>query len=159
LEALTFPAALLGYAGLTLTAVFAALGRPPGWAWRAFVPVILLHVGLVWAYRYRGEVAVATRNGYAGFILFHTALLTILLSAVVPARAASALVRLAFLVVSAGAVGAVFRYDEVGLYRAPVLLCAVAGVPVIGALAVRAALRKRKAGAVPCPVSGDDTGR
>lgn len=123
----TFLAAMLGYAGLAAVVLASAVRPMPLAFWRVVSLSIALHVGLVWAYRYEWQFDRATRNGYAGFLIFHTALLLILASTVVRERAAVILVRLAFPVVTAGALGAVFRYEAVAVYRIPVILCAVGG--------------------------------
>ena len=91
------------------------------------VPVIVVHVAMVWSLRYEWQFSQATRNGYAGFLMFHAALLMIVTSLFLAERHALWLVRLAFLVVSAGALGAVFLYDVVAIYRVPVILFAAAG--------------------------------
>ncbi len=127
MERLTFLLAVIGYAGLTATAILAARGRLPIALWRGTAVVIAAHVALVWAIRYEWSLSQATRNGYAGFLVFHSALAVILTSLFLKNRAASALVRIAFVIVSLGAIGAVFRYSEVAVYRAPVLVLAVAG--------------------------------
>jgi hypothetical protein len=127
LEFVTFLLAPIGYAGLTLTAVSAAGGRLPVTLWRGAAAVILTHVILVWAVQYEGQWSEATRNGYVGFALFHGALLAILASLIVRDRVARALIVGAFGVVTVGALGAVFRYEMVALYRIPVLVCAIAG--------------------------------
>jgi nicotinamide riboside transporter PnuC len=128
LESLTFLLAIVGYAGLTATAVAAAYDRMRPAFWRATVAVIVIHVSLVWTVRYEWQFSEATRNGYAGFLLFHSALLAIAASLLLRARVARWLIWAAFFVVSAGAVGAVFRYDVVARYRIPVMLLAFAGV-------------------------------
>lgn len=128
LEGPTFVLAVIGYAGLTTTAILASVGRLPVWLWRATVVVILAHVILVWTVRYDWQLAEATRNGYVGFLLFHSALAMILASLVVPGRVARGLVWAAFAVVTPGALGAVFRYDVVASYRIPVILIAAVGI-------------------------------
>lgn len=45
----TFPLAVLGYIGLTISAVVTSLGRPLPAIWRLFVVVVVIHVVLVWA--------------------------------------------------------------------------------------------------------------
>ena len=82
---------------------------------------------MVWAYRYDWQFSLAVRNGYFGFLLFHSALLIILISTFVKESGAKTLIRVSFIVVTIGAVGASFRYDVVAIYRVPVLLCAIAG--------------------------------
>jgi hypothetical protein len=90
------------------------------------VVVIVVHVLLVWV-RYEWRVAEAIRNGYLGFLLFHGALALIVASMFLADRTARILVWAAFATVSVGAIGAVWRYEVVAVYRAPVLLTAVAG--------------------------------
>jgi hypothetical protein len=132
LEYLTFLLAIIGYAGLTATAVLAAGGRLPDRLWRAAVLIIVTHVALVWAARYEWSFAEATRNGYVGFLLFHGALALIVTSVFVRERTARLLVWAAFAIVSAGALGAVFRYDVVAQYQAPVILLAAVGAAGLG---------------------------
>ena len=127
LEQLTFPLALLGYAGLAACAALATRRGGSRVLLGAVAVVVVLHVGLVWTFRYEWQLARATRNGYLGFTLFHTALACIV-AAVFAEAWARRLVTTAFLVVTAGAIGATFRYDEVALYRVPVLLLAAMGL-------------------------------
>jgi hypothetical protein len=124
---MTFLLAVVGYAGLTATAVVAARGRMLRPLWLPTVAVIVVHVFLVWSERYEWQIAAATRNGYAGFVIFHGALAMILVSVVAADRLARVLVVTAFGIVTLGAVGAVFRYEVVEIYRVPVLIVAVAG--------------------------------
>jgi hypothetical protein len=126
-EFITFLLAAIGYAGLTMAAVFAARGHVPVLFWRSVAAVILMHVVLVWVVRYEGQLSEAIRNGYVGFVLFHGALLAILASVVLPDRLARPLIMGAFAVVTVGALGAVFRYEVVAQYRIPVVLCAILG--------------------------------
>jgi uncharacterized membrane protein len=128
LEVITFLLAPIGYAGLALTAVLSARGRMSVPAWRVVALVIVVHVLLVWTVRYEWQFAEATRNGYAGFILFHGALLAIVSSLfMAPSRARVPIIA-SFFVVTAGALGAVFLYDVVKLYRIPVIAFALAGM-------------------------------
>ena len=140
LERITFLLAVLGYIGLTTTAVLAASGRFPRFAWRAAVLIIVLHVGLVWGGRYQWRLSEATRNGYVGFLVFHGALALIVTSVFVEERVARACAWAAFVIVTVGALGAVFRYDVVAPYRVPVIL--VAGVGIAGL--TRAFWQKRR---------------
>lgn len=127
IERLTFLLAIAGYAGLTTTAALAALRSFPARFWHAVAIAIVAHVALVWAARYEWQFAAATRNGYFGFIIFHGALALIVASVFVAARTARTFVWLAFVIVSIGAIGAVFRYDVVAVYKIPVLALAVGG--------------------------------
>lgn len=128
IEFVTFLLAPIGYAGLTAVAVLAAHGRLPVALWRATAFVIVTHVSLVWHVRYDWQVSEATRNGYVGFVVFHGALLAILVSLGSAFALARRLIIAAFAAVTVGAVGATFRYEVVEIYRIPVLVCAAAGL-------------------------------
>ena len=127
LEFITFVLAPIGYAGLTLAALKAARGSVPLIPSRALAVIILSHVILVWVVRYDGQFSEATRNGYVGFVLFHSALLAIIASVFARERVARRLIITAFGIVTVGALGAVFRYDVVAIYRIPVIACAILG--------------------------------
>jgi hypothetical protein len=127
LERITFLLAVIGYAGLTTTALLAALRKLPVVFWRGVALVIVSHVVLVWMVRYDWQLASATRNGYVGFLVFHGALVLIVASLFLAERSARVFVWTAFAIVSLGALGAVFRYEVVAIYRAPVVLVAAVG--------------------------------
>jgi hypothetical protein len=141
----TFLLAMLGYAGLTAVTLATLRGRLPFGLWRAVAGVILLHVILVWTYRYGWRFELAVRNGYAGFLLFHSALGLILASTAARERTARRLVHVSFLIVSLGATGASFRYEAVAMYRIPVILCALAG----SAGLIRSWLHTRRSAGIP----------
>jgi len=127
LDQFTFLLAVAGYAGL---AAMVAIGRQPGAAVlrRVTAAAIVTHVALVWGARYGGSLAAATRNGYAGFLIFHAALVLIITSLFVRDTRANLFSRVAFAIVTVGAIGAVFRYDVVAMHRIPVILIAIFGV-------------------------------
>ncbi len=128
IASLTFPLAILGYIGLTAIALLTASGRTlPIW-WRLIVLVIATHVLLVWHFHYGWQIASATRNGYAGFLLFHSSLTGLVVSTVVPERIRNRLLWAVYFIVTMGAIGAVFRYAHVAPYRVAVLACAVIGI-------------------------------
>ncbi len=131
IETITFLAAITGYAGLTANMVLVAVRRHRP---KHMVPVALIvfaHVLLVWNYRYEWEISQATRNGYAGFVIFHAALLGILSAPLAGSRLAGRLVTFSFIVAAMGATGAVMRYEEVAVYRLPVLVCDLAGLSAL----------------------------
>ncbi len=97
---------------------------------------------LVWTLRYEWSWAQATRNGYAGAVIFHGALAVILVSLVVRARLAARLIAASFVIVTLGAMGAVFRYEEVAHYRLIVISLAVVGV--VGLIQSRHALHAHR---------------
>jgi len=125
---ITFLMAIVGYLGLTSVTVLTVLGRNPVVLWRIVALVILVHVVMVWVYRYDWHFDLAVRNGYAGFLIFHSALLAIAVSNFVSEKLAHKLIHVSFCIVTMGALGASFRYDVVALYRVPVVVCGVVGV-------------------------------
>ena len=128
IETITFLAAIIGYAGLTANMVLVAASRHRRVYMLPVALIVFAHVLLVWQYRYEWEIAQATRNGYAGFLIFHTALLGILYAPLARDRDARRLVAFSFLVAAMGASGAVLRYDEVAVYRLPVFVCDLVGL-------------------------------
>lgn len=143
IETITFLAAIVGFAGLTANMALVAIGwhRP-----KYMTPVALIvfaHVLMVWHYRYEWEITQATRNGHAGFVIFHAALLGILAAPLAGSRWAKRLVAISFLIAAMGASGAVLRYDEVAVYRLPVFICDLVG---LSALAYRIYGRSRTQG-------------
>jgi hypothetical protein len=146
LEFVTFLLAPIAYVGLAIAAVRAVQRRPSRTLQRAVAVVAVAHVALVWSVRYGLQLSAATRNGYAGFLLFHTVLLAIVTSAFVAERIARPLLVTAFGIVTLGALGAVFVEPMVAIYRIPVILIALGGA--IGlARAYRA--RRTQRSAVP----------
>lgn len=129
MDTLTFALAITGYGGLTATVVIMQRGtRLPRVVWWPTAAAIVCHVALVWAVRYDWRFAMATRNGYAGFLIFHAALALVVGSLFMAVSRARLAIHAAFLAVTAGALGAVFRYDEVAIYRVPVIALATVGL-------------------------------
>jgi hypothetical protein len=128
LENFTFLLAFLGYLGLSVNMVLVSRGTCKRPAIALVALVVVAHVYLVWACRYDWQIAMAVRNGYAGFFIFHAALLSIVTAPFVPTVICKPLIVLSFLIVSAGASGAVFRYEVVSIYRMPVLINAGLGI-------------------------------
>ena len=128
LERLTFFLAPVGYAGLTAAMLLAVHRTTPLSFWRVAAGVIVAHVALVWHVRYGWQLSEATRNGFAGFALFHGALLAIVVSTMSREALRRALLVGAFLAVTLGANAAVYKYDVVAAYRYPVHALAVLGL-------------------------------
>lgn len=131
IETFTFLTAITGYAGLTANMVLVAVDRHRRQHMMPVAVIIFVHVFLVWHDRYDWEIAQATRNGYAGFVVFHAALLGILAAPLAGNRWAKRLVALSFLVAAVGASGAVMRYEEVAVYRLPVFVCDLVGLSAL----------------------------
>ena len=125
-KSITFLLAMLGYGGLTVTLIFSRKGKIPFTFWRVVSLIILLHVFMIWTIHYEWNFSTAVRNGYSGFLIFHSSLLMILISTFVYKSIALILIRISSVVVTVGAVGAVFRYESVQSYKLPVIICALA---------------------------------
>jgi hypothetical protein len=108
--------------------IWAAISQPPVAVKATVAGIVAVHVLFVWMFRFEWDWARATRNGYAGFTIFHVALLLIVMAPLLRAPFSTLALRSAFLIATAGALGAVFRYDEVAVYRIPVIAGAAAGV-------------------------------
>lgn len=131
-KSITFLLAILGYIGLTVTLIFSLKGKIPFTFWRVVSLIILLHVFMIWTVHYEWNFSTSVRNGYSGFLIFHSALLMNLISTFVNKSIALILIRISSVVVTVGAVGAVFRYESVQFYKLPVIICAlVIGVALL----------------------------
>jgi hypothetical protein len=127
-ETLTFVLAVVAYAGLSLAAILAIRGRPPQWLSVAVALVAVVHVALVWHFRFEWDFARSMRNGYVPFAIFHAALGAIVLAAFTSGKTAARLTIASFLVVTLGALGAVFSVPAVSMYRIPVIVIAAIGL-------------------------------
>ena len=139
LESMTFALAAVGYLGLTASAVAMTHGRAPMRFFRFVVAIISLHVALVWHVRYGWSIAQATRNGYVGFVLFHSALAALVIAAVARGPITRVLILMSFGLVTLGALGAVFMDEAAATWRVPIILSACLGV---GGLAAALWLRQ-----------------
>ena len=88
LNTITFALAFAAFGVLAAAAIGAAHGRLPRALSIAVAVLAVAHVALVWTFRYEGSLAVATRNGYFGFAIFHVALLALCLAVAVRPSAA-----------------------------------------------------------------------
>ena len=127
MEFITFLLAPIGYACLALITVLASQGRTLPALSVATVTVIVVHVLMVWHVRFGWKFSAATRDGFAGFLVFHAALLAIVASRFVPPATERVLLIGAFAVVTFGAIAATYEYDVVRNYRWPVIVIALAG--------------------------------
>ena len=126
IEHVTFLLAFAGFVILAFDAALAAKRRRLRWLSAIMAAVAVIHVAMVWSYRYEFSFAQATRNGYVGFLVFHSALAALITAVVAPPRIARWLTLFAFFAVCVGANGAVFRYEVVRWYRVPVIVCTAA---------------------------------
>ena len=137
---MTFALAFVAYVLLGVSVVLGVRGYVTRRYTMAAALVAATHVTLVWTLRYHGSLAAALDKGRAGFVIFHFALLLLIVATVMPQPLSAVLTWLAFPVVTSGAVGAAFKYDYVAGYRIPLLVTAGAAVG-LGFLA----WRKRRA--------------
>jgi len=82
----------------------------------------LAHVVALWVLRYEGSVERAWTRSPPAFVIFHSALLLILLAPVLSGRRRRAVTILAFAIVSLGVLPAPLRYPEVAVLGIPVWL-------------------------------------
>ena len=125
-DSVIFGLAFAAYVVLGGGVMLSAWGRPARLLTVAAAVTASTHVALVWGFRFEGSLSAATEKGLAGFIVFHVALATLLAASLTPQPASRWLSWLAFAIVTAGAVGAAFKYDYVAGYRIPLLVVAFA---------------------------------
>jgi len=135
----TFLLAFLGYAGMTAVVWVMSTRGLPVLLWRIVSAVILCHSVMIWAFRYHWQLDLAVRKGYAGFLMFHGAVVLVIAANFAPERIARRLIEISFLVITAGSIGATFLYEAAGAYRYPVLACAAAGLWCLGRRRIRRA--------------------
>jgi hypothetical protein len=128
--ALVFVLAYVGYLLLGVTVACHFGKKPYRWLHVASAAVVLLHVFLVWDWRFHWSWDYAWEKSPAGFLLFHTALLLILTATILPLRWSRWCVLVAFPIVTTGALGATFRNEAVADY----------GWPLVAALLLTVAL-------------------
>ncbi|MCI0341870.1 MAG: hypothetical protein L0216_12090 [Planctomycetales bacterium] len=107
--------------------------------------VVATHVLLVWALRFGWSLDSALAKGPAGFVVFHGALAMLAGAAALREPWSGRLVLAAFPVVTAGALGAAFKYDFVSALRVP-LLAALGLTVALGIGALRARGRRAVTG-------------
>src|SRR5262249_49485496 len=122
IELLIFGLAFLAYVLLGINVV---LHTAP-LAWRPLTTAVAIaagiHVALVWSFRFEWSITQALDKGWPGFVIFHSALATILAAALAREPWSGRLTYLAFPIVTAGSLGAAFKYDYVAGYRWPLLI-------------------------------------
>lgn len=132
-DAITFGLAFAAYLSLCADVVTRRARRPR----RSLAPltavVATTHVILVWSTRFHWSLADAWSKSPLGFVLFHGTLALLLVSAVRSPDRGDRGVFAAFVIVSAAAVPAPWRYPEIAILRAPmVVTCAVTAVLALG---------------------------
>lgn len=138
-DLIAFGLAYVAYLLLGTAVVLRAWGRPLRAVSVAAAVVAVVHVGLVWGLRFGWSLSYALEKSLPGFVIFHTALAILVTAALVREPWAGRFTYLAFPVVTSGAVGAAFRYDDVAGYRLPLLaafglVVALAGLGIVRGL-------------------------
>ena len=125
-DSITFGLAFTGYALLAADASRRVRGQCSVTLTRLCAAVVVAHVLCVWALRFDWSfVAMFDKSPFA-FVLFHTALLGIILASLLAEPSRSRLVIGSFAIVCLGAIPAPFRYDEIAVLQIPVLATALA---------------------------------
>ncbi|MCI0378901.1 MAG: hypothetical protein L0215_14940 [Gemmataceae bacterium] len=118
---ITFGLAYAGYVLLCINLVVHAARRPRRWLLWAMAVTISTHVFLIWHWRFEWVPAHAWDKSPAGFLIFHNALAVLIAATLTPQSWSGRLLFLALPIVSAGALGAAFRYDYVAQYQWPLV--------------------------------------
>ncbi len=129
-ELITFGLAFIAYLMLASSVLLHAYGKLTRVLPVALAVTVSVHVGLVWALRFGWSISFALEKSVPGFVIFHGALALIIASTVARRPWMERLLLLAFPIVTAGASGAVFRYEYVEVYRYPLLVTALVTVVV-----------------------------
>jgi hypothetical protein len=130
-DGVTFTLAALAYALLSASAT---VGLKSGGNRRLAALAALVavaHVCCVWAFRYGWALEKAIARGYGGAVLFHGALALMLISPVLRSPWGIRATLVAWGLVSAGALGAVFRFESVAWLRAPIIAVFVLSAPAV----------------------------
>ena len=125
-DTITFGLAFTGYALLAADASRRVRGQCSAALTNLCALVIVAHVVCVWALRFDWSFRAMFDKSPFAFVLFHAALLSILLAALLAEPVRSRLVITSFAIVSLGAIPAPFRYDEIAVLQIPVLATALA---------------------------------
>ena len=117
----------IGFVLLAVNAVLAARREP----WRslslAAAGLFAVCVYLVWSVRFDWAFDLAVRLEFAGFMLFHSALIAIVFAAVSPGRFERGMVLVAFFITSVGANLAAWPYDAPLVYLLPIVATTLLG--------------------------------
>ena len=129
-DAITFGLAAVGYILLAKDTALRLAGRR--WTVLGILTalVVLAHVTLVWTFRFEWSFLDAWQKSPVAFLIFHSALLLILIAPLTAPRTRDRLTWLTFAIVSAGALPAPFRYPELQLLALPLLAAFTAVVAV-----------------------------
>ncbi len=129
-DAITFGLAALGYLLLAKDSALRIAGRRLRSLGFITAGVVLTHVALVWAWRFEWSLQEAWQKSPPAFVIFHSALLLILLAPFTASGSRDRITWVAFAIVSAGALPATIRYPELGLLAIPLLAAFLAVVAI-----------------------------
>tara|TARA_R110002094_G_scaffold101533_4_gene101487 strand:- start:539 stop:964 length:426 start_codon:yes stop_codon:yes gene_type:complete len=124
----TFGLALIGYALLAVQFVCAHTKREARVLAIVTATVVVAHVACVWGLRFDWSLSAMLDKSLPGFVIFHSALLLILLAPAVRGANRAWVTTAAFALVTAGALPAPFRYPELSLLLLPLVAIAATAV-------------------------------
>jgi hypothetical protein len=120
----TFGLALIGYVLLAIQLVRVHAKRETRGLAITTATVVTAHVACVWGLRFEWSLTRMLDKSLPGFVLFHTALLLILIAPMLRGKHCVRITTAAFLLVTAGALPAPFRYPELSLLLWPLVVIA-----------------------------------
>ena len=131
----TFGLALIGYALLAVQFVRVHQQRTPSKLAVMTAAIVTAHVACVWGLRFDWSLTAMLDKSLPGFVIFHTALLLIVVAPFMRGRRLVWITSAAFALVTAGALPAPFRYPELSLLMLP--LFGIAATAIVCAIAAR----------------------
>jgi hypothetical protein len=127
----TFGLAMIGYGLLATDFVMLHLENSRRWLSYAAATVIVVHVLLVWGHRFDWSFDRMIAKSILGFFIFHTALLLVICSAILPSNRRLWVTTTAFALVTAGALPAPFRYPELSILMLPMIGISTSAVGLV----------------------------
>lgn len=121
---ITFGLALIGYALLATQLVRVHANRETRGLAITTAIVVTAHVACVWGLRFEWSLTRMLDKSLPGFVIFHAALLLILIAPRLRGKHCVRVTTAAFILVTAGAIPAPLRYPELSLLLWPLLAIA-----------------------------------
>lgn len=124
----TFGLALIGYALLATQFVRVHAKHETRRLAIVTATVVTAHVACIWGLRFDWSLTHMLDKSLPGFVIFHTALLLILIAPLLRRKPRVRVTTAAFVLVTAGALPAPFRYPELSLMLLPLVAIAATAI-------------------------------